>query len=71
MRALTVARLAAKAEGRDANSIDDLIAADLLPPVLLTAPMAVSWFNPSNPLLLGEGRMRVSSATHSAAIRAG
>jgi hypothetical protein len=31
MRALTVARLAAKAEGRNATSIDDLIAADLLP----------------------------------------
>ncbi len=31
MRALTVARLAAKAEGRDATSIDDLIAAELLP----------------------------------------
>lgn len=31
MRALTIARLAAKAEGRDATSIDDLIAADLLP----------------------------------------
>jgi hypothetical protein len=32
MRALAIARLAAKAEGRDATSIDDLIAADLLPP---------------------------------------
>lgn len=32
IRALTIARLAAKAEGRNANSIDDLIAADLLPP---------------------------------------
>lgn len=31
MRALTVARLAAKAEGRDATSIDDLVAAELLP----------------------------------------
>src|SRR4029079_11313036 len=31
MRALTIARLAAKAEGRDATSIDDLIAAELLP----------------------------------------
>ena len=31
MRALTLARLAAKAEGRNANSIDDLIAAELLP----------------------------------------
>jgi hypothetical protein len=31
MRALTLARLAAKAEGREATSIDDLIAADLLP----------------------------------------
>lgn len=31
MRSLTVARLAAKAEGHDANSIDDLVAAELLP----------------------------------------
>ena len=32
MRALTIARLAAKAEGRNATSIDDLMAAELLPP---------------------------------------
>jgi hypothetical protein len=31
MRSITIARLAAKAEGRAGNSIDDLIAADLLP----------------------------------------
>src|SRR5262249_118230 len=31
MRSLTVARLAAKAEGRDATSVNDLIAAELLP----------------------------------------
>lgn len=31
MRALTIACLAAKAEGRDATSIDDLVAAELLP----------------------------------------
>jgi hypothetical protein len=31
MRALTIARLAAKAEGRNANTIDELIAAELLP----------------------------------------
>ncbi len=31
MRALTIARLAAKAEGRDASTIDDLVAAELLP----------------------------------------
>jgi hypothetical protein len=31
MRALTVARLAAKTEGRDASSVDELVAAELLP----------------------------------------
>jgi hypothetical protein len=31
MRSLTIARLAAKAEGQNANTIDDLIAAELLP----------------------------------------
>src|SRR5262249_2432709 len=31
MRALTIARLAAKTEGRGANSVDDLVAAELLP----------------------------------------
>jgi hypothetical protein len=31
MRALTIARLAAKAEGRDASSVDELVAAELLP----------------------------------------
>ncbi|HEX5470666.1 MAG TPA: hypothetical protein VFW73_02210 [Lacipirellulaceae bacterium] len=32
MRAITIARLAAKAEGRNATSINDLVAAELLPP---------------------------------------